>query len=260
MKTANEIKQAVKEKYGEIAQGKSSCCGGPKKYASSSVIRLTQGYDDNEVNVLPEDSDLGLGCGFPTRSAKFETGQTVLDLGSGAGVDCFLAAKAVGPDGKVIGIDMTDEMIEKARANAKQKGFTNVEFRLGEIEDLPVDSDIVDIVISNCVLNLVPDKEKAFSEIYRVLKPGGYFVVSDVVYVGEMPKEIREKMDLWTGCLAGAVQEHEYIEIIQKSGFYPVNILTSTKLDQFATDKFFGQSVTVQGIKPKTETQFGEYE
>ena len=260
MKSSKEIKKAVKEKYGSIAQTGSSCCGSGKNCGSSSVIRLTQGYDEDETGVLPEGADLGLGCGFPTRSAKFQKGQTVLDLGSGAGVDCFLAAEAVGREGHVIGVDMTDEMIEKARTNARQKKIKNVEFRLGEIEELPVESESVDVVLSNCVINLVPDKKKAFAEIYRVLKPGGYFVISDIVFEGEMPKEVKEKIELWTGCLAGTLPQEEYLSKIRNAGFQSIKILSETMYDQFATADFHGKSITVQGMKITDKILSGEYE
>jgi len=251
MSTNTELKEAVKEKYGSIAKNSSSCCGPTCCCGSNSVTQLTEGYKEEEMAKLPEGADLGLGCGFPTRAAKFEKGQTVLDLGSGAGVDVFLAADAVGPTGKVIGVDMTQPMIDKARENARKKGIQNVEFRLGEIENLPVESNTVDIVISNCVLNLVPDKNKAFAEIFRVLKPKGYFVVSDIVYEGEMPEEIKKQIDLYTGCVAGAVRQDQYLEIIDKTGFKPVRVLSETQYDIMATENFHGKSITVQGIKPE---------
>jgi arsenite methyltransferase len=260
MKSAKEIKEAVKQKYGSIARQKSSCCGETSSCCNSGTTRLTTGYDGLEMEALPEEADLGLGCGFPTRSAGFQEGQTVVDLGSGAGVDCFLAAKAVGPTGKVIGIDMTTEMIEKARTNAKSKNYANVEFRLGELESLPVEDDSVDVVISNCVLNLVPDKEKAFAEIFRILKPNGYFVISDVVYVGEMPKQIQEKLELWTGCLAGALPEDKYLQMMRKVGFQSLQILSETKYDQYATDSFWGKSITLKGMKIDNSNSFGDYE
>jgi SAM-dependent methyltransferase len=170
------------------------------------------------------DADFGLGCGIPTEFARIQTGQTVLDLGSGAGNDAFVARRLVGDAGRVIGVDMTEAMIARANKNLAKVGFTNMEFRLGEIEDLPVDSDSVDVVISNCVLNLVPDKGRAFGEINRVLKPGGHFAISDIVLRGELPPELKEAAVMYTGCVAGAMQIHDYLDVIHRAGFRNVHI------------------------------------
>ncbi len=247
------IKQGVKAHYAEVARGAgccggsvSSCCGGEGAQVNSLV-------DYGELNItLPEGANLGLGCGIPTAHAGLRFGETVLDLGSGAGVDVFLAAKAVGPVGRVIGVDMTPEMIAKARENAAKGGFTNVEFRLGEIEDLPVDSEGVDVVISNCVLNLVPDKRRAFAEIFRVLKPGGRFTISDIVTYGAVPAEIRQDMELWAGCVAGAMDQEEYLQLIREAGFEDVRVVKSDDYGAEGAGAVAGYglaSITVEGLK-----------
>ena len=176
--------------------------------------------DYSSLELLPvEGSDLGLGCGMPTRFAALQPGEVVLDLGSGAGIDVFLAAKAVGETGSAIGVDMTEAMIERAWQNARKHQIKNVDFRLGEIESLPVDSSSVDVVLSNCVINLTPNKQRVFAEIARVLKPGGRFIISDIVTFGDVPPEIRQDMELWAGCVAGAIDEQEYLAIIRRNGF-----------------------------------------
>jgi SAM-dependent methyltransferase len=212
----HEVKKVVKGRYAKIAQGKGGCCtcGG-----SDSVTRSKEvGYSDEEMNHVPE-ANLGLGCGNPTALAEIKEGDTVLDLGSGAGFDAFLAAKKVGKRGKVIGVDMTPEMIKKARANAKKYGYTNTDFRLGDIEDLPVDDDSIDIIISNCVINLAPDKDKVFSEAHRVLKDNGSMFASDIVLLEELPEEKREDHDLICGCVGGALLKDDYITKLKKAGF-----------------------------------------
>ncbi|MCF8262651.1 MAG: arsenite methyltransferase [Melioribacteraceae bacterium] len=224
MENANQIKNIVKEKYGEIAkaQGEKSCCG------SSKVVDYTMfqdSYDNLEGHV--QDADLGLGCGLPTEVAGIKTGDTVLDLGCGAGNDVFVARTLVGNDGKVIGLDMTEDMIELAEKNNRKLGFGNVEFRLGEIEKMPVEDDSIDVVISNCVLNLVPDKEKSFAEIYRVLKSGAHFCVSDIVIEGELNEELKKSAEMYAGCVAGAIQKDEYLGIIEKAGFKNVDVAKS---------------------------------
>ena len=194
-------------------------------------------------------ADLGLGCGMPTRSAGIRPGETVLDLGSGAGIDAFLAAREAGPEGRVIGVDMTPEMIARARANAIKGGFNQVEFRLGEIEALPVESESVDVVISNCVINLVPDKAKAFSEIYRVLRPGGRFSISDIVTIGHVPDEIRQDMELWAGCIAGAMEITNYLNVIVRAGFQEVKVSQKVEFDTPQGQDYSFASITVEGRK-----------
>lgn len=221
MTNQDEIKKIVKEKYGDIAQTRessSSCCD----ETASFVTVMSDNYSGQE-GYQPE-ADLGLGCGIPTAFANLREGMTVLDLGSGAGNDVFIAAKIVGPAGKVIGIDMTEQMIGRAETNKKKSGIEHVEFRLGEIEALPVESHSIDVVISNCVLNLVPDKRKAFSEIYRVLKPGGYFTVSDIVVEGTLPSSLRKLAEAWAGCVAGALEKKDYLTVASQVGFTSITI------------------------------------
>jgi arsenite methyltransferase len=227
MKTDEELKQLVKEKYGEIAlqnkeQNASSCCGATS--GCSTVDYSVFAEDYSQLAGYSAEADLGLGCGLPTAFAHIRPGDTVLDLGSGAGNDCFVARSVVGEAGKVIGVDMTETMIQKAKANAEKLGFTNVEFRLGEIEDLPLASNRVDVVVSNCVLNLVPDKRKAFAETFRVLKPGGHFSISDVVLAGELPEGLRKDAEMYAGCVSGAIQKEDYLQIIRETGFRNVQV------------------------------------
>jgi SAM-dependent methyltransferase len=208
------LKLAVRQHYAEAAQT-GSCCSSSDCCTSSSPL-----IDYGELAAsLPQGADLGLGCGTPTRFAGIQPGETVLDLGSGAGIDVFLAAQAVGPQGRAIGVDMTPEMIAKARQNASKGGYTNVEFRLGEIERLPIETASVDVVLSNCVINLVPDKRQVFSEIYRALKPGGRFVVSDIVVNAPMDAAARDNLALWAGCVSGAEEINAYLEIVRGAGF-----------------------------------------
>ncbi len=221
MKTTAELKQIVKEKYSEIALqdnplNASSCCGATS--CSTEVYNIMTD-DYSAVKGYNADADLALGCGLPTQFAKIKAGDTVIDLGSGAGNDCFVARTETGETGKVIGIDMTEAMINRARINAEKLGFNNIEFRLGDIEDLPVGENRADVVVSNCVLNLVPDKAKAFNEIYRVLKPGGHFSISDIVLKGHLPEMILATAELYAGCISGAIQKDEYLDIVVKSGF-----------------------------------------
>lgn len=242
MKDKN-IKKIVKEGYAKIAAtngsccGRSSCCSGSD---SATTISKKIGYTDDELKSVPKGSNLGLGCGNPIALASLKEGEAVLDLGSGAGFDAFLASKKVGPRGRVIGVDMTPEMIAKAKANAKKSGYKNVEFRLGEIEKLPVEDDSVDVIISNCVINLSPDKEKTFKEAFRVLRSGGRLMVSDLVLVKDLPKAIKESVEAYVGCLAGAVFKEDYLACIKKAGFdnikvveeayYPVEAMASIKV------------------------------
>ncbi|QMU26945.1 arsenite methyltransferase [Adhaeribacter radiodurans] len=226
MKTAEELKQIVKEKYSEIAlqskvQNESSCCGATCGCATDITIMAE---DYSKLKGYQSEADLGLGCGLPTEYAHLKVGDTVLDLGSGAGNDCFVARSIVGETGKVIGVDMTEAMIQKAKINAEKLGFTNVEFRLGEIEDLPLAANRVDVVVSNCVLNLVPNKEQAFKETFRVLKPKGHFSISDVVLEGELPAGLQKAAEMYAGCVSGAIQQEEYLGIINAVGFENVQV------------------------------------
>jgi len=225
MKSAESTKKLVKEKYGEIARKASqkSCCScdcSSEPDRDYSVI--SDSYQSMEGYVA--EADLGLGCGLPTEFAAIKTGDTVVDLGSGAGNDVFIARRLTGDAGRVIGIDMTPEMILKAQENNRKLGYQNVDFRLGEIEKLPVPDHTTDVVISNCVLNLVPDKEKAFREVFRILRTGGHFCISDVVIKGKLPKKLQESAEMYTGCVAGALQQDQYLEIINKAGFSKVEI------------------------------------
>lgn len=226
MKTSEELKEVVREKYGEIAnqskeENETSCCGAGE---CSTVDYAVFAEDYTKLGGYNADADLGLGCGIPTEFAQIEEGNTVLDLGSGAGNDCFVARELVGESGKVIGVDMTDVMIEKARENAEKLNFNNVEFRKGDIENLPIGGNRVDVVISNCVLNLVPDKVKAFAETFRVLKPDGHFSVSDVVLKGDLPENLKNDAEMYAGCVSGAIQLNEYINIIKETGFTEISI------------------------------------
>ncbi len=226
MKTSEELKAIVREKYSEIAlqskeQNQSSCCGA----GGCSTADYTIFSDDySNLKGYQPDADLGLGCGLPTEFALIKKGDTVVDLGSGAGNDCFVARSLTGESGKVIGLDMTDAMVTKAWENADKLGFTNVEFRKGDIEQMPIGGNRADVVISNCVLNLVPDKQKAFSEIFRILKPGGHFSISDVVIEGSMPMELQEAAEMYAGCVSGAIQKEVYLELIRQQGFSEIQV------------------------------------
>lgn len=234
MKT-EDLKFIVKEKYGKIArenQGdvKSSCCCSSSTCTDSEFISMI-GDDYSKLDGYNPDADMGLGCGIPTHFAGIKKGDSVLDLGSGAGNDCFVARAAVGPDGHVTGLDFTEAMIEKANKNAAKLGLTNVDFIYGDIEDMPLPANSFDVVVSNCVLNLVPDKSKAFSEILRVLKPGGHFCVSDVVIKGELTESARKSAELYAGCVSGALKMPEYLSIIEKSGFADITIHKERKIE-----------------------------
>jgi SAM-dependent methyltransferase len=212
-----KTRKVVREAYGKIAQGQESCgcgtCGPDTKEFAKSI-----GYSEEELKAIPNEANLALSCGNPTALASLKEGEVVLDLGSGGGFDCFLAATRVGPNGKVIGVDMTPEMVEKARDNAKKNGVENVEFRLGEIENLPVGDNSVDVVISNCVINLSADKPRAFQEIYKVLKPSGRIAISDIALLKELPEKIRESIEAYVGCVGGAILVKDYKKIVRASG------------------------------------------
>ena len=228
-----EIKKVVREGYGKIAQKDLSCCAPANSCCGSTDvvqgISKEIGYSDEELKVVPEGSNLGLGCGNPVALASLKEGEVVLDLGSGAGFDCFLAANQVGKTGKVIGVDMTPEMLDRARENARKGNYENVEFRLGEIENLPVADDSADIIISNCVINLSPDKRRVFQEAFRVLRPGGRLMVSDIVLMKELPEEVKNSVTAYIGCLAGAVTKKEYLDAIQSAGFQGTKILDEAR-------------------------------
>jgi arsenite methyltransferase len=220
-----DVKQAVKKRYGEMArQAGKSCCGGAR---TAETAAEAIGYTSKEMAAVPEGANLGLGCGNPLALAAVRAGDVVLDLGSGAGFDAFLGASRVGAEGRVIGVDMTEDMVSQARANAARGGYTNVEFRLGEIESLPVEDSSIDLVISNCVLNLVPDKAQAFREIARVLKPGGRMMVSDIVRRGELPAWVLEDAEAYVACVAGAAEQEEYLGLIRAAGLTDVEVLAA---------------------------------
>ncbi len=223
-----DIKQAVKDRYGNIAKTDGGCCSGTTSCGcgpeSFTDVSKMVGYTDKDINAVPEGANLGLGCGNPVALASLKEGETVLDLGSGAGFDCFLAANKVGKKGRVIGVDMTPEMIKKARANAAKGGYANVEFRQGEIEKLPVENDSIDIIISNCVINLSTEKDKVFGEAFRVLKPGGRLMVSDIVLLAPLPEYIKNNIIAYVGCLAGADLKDDYLASIRKAGFEDISV------------------------------------
>lgn len=226
MQTDNQLKELVKEKYGEIAdqsrtQNAASCCG--SGCCSDEVYNL-MADDYTQLKGYNPDADLGLGCGLPTEFAKIKKGDTVIDLGSGAGNDCFVARAITGETGKVIGIDFTDKMIEKARINAEKLGYHNVEFRFGDIEKMPVSADVADVVVSNCVLNLVPNKFNVLKEVFRVLKPGGHFSISDIVLEGELPAQLKQAAEMYAGCVSGAIQKQVYLELIEATGFKNITV------------------------------------
>jgi SAM-dependent methyltransferase len=253
MKTGTQIKEEVREKYAQIARGeieliapKSSCCG----TAENAVVNISLKYDDADQAAVPEGADLGLGCGTPASFAEMKEGMTVLDLGSGAGIDCFVASRYVGETGRVIGVDMTEEMVRKANENKTKVKAANVEFRLGEIEALPVDSASVDRVISNCVINLVPDKAKAFREIYRGLRSGGRFTVSDIVVEGDISEAERSDASLWAGCISGALERAEYLGIIGQIGFRDIRVVSEKRYDYKLKGSGGLFSITVSAAKP----------
>jgi len=265
---SKDLKAIVKEKYRQIAnqpktQNESSCCGSSGCCSESEISMIGDEY--NHVKGYHKNADLGLGCGLPTEFAGIKKGHHVLDLGSGAGNDCFVARAMVGESGKVTGIDFTEAMIEKALENNQKLGYTNVEFMQGDIEAMPLPDDLFDVVISNCVLNLVPDKEKAFKEIYRVLKPGGHFCVSDVVLSGHLPEKIKQDAEMYAGCISGAIPKDDYLEIIRGNHFTDVSIekekeieipntmmlkyLSMDELRKFKKEKTGIYSITVKAKK-----------
>ena len=274
MHDTNDIKEAVRKRYAGVAQqggwspqagdGGAGCgCGGPSNAAccgtaaatagdpaaaDSATKRMDLGYSDEDLAAVPEGADLGLGCGNPLALLELREGETVLDLGSGGGLDCFIAAKQVGPSGRVIGVDMTPEMVAKARRNAAAGGHTNVEFRLGEIEHLPVSDASVDAIISNCVVNLVPDKRQVFADALRTLKPGGRMSVSDIVLLGDIPLKIRDSVEAYVSCLAGAVLRDDYLAMMAEVGFTDIRV---TSERTFSLDDA-GVADTVEEIQAHT--------
>lgn len=270
MNNDSTLKELVREKYSEIAaQSKdinaASCCGATSACCGDEVYNI-MADDYTKLEGYNPDADLGLGCGLPTEFAKIKEGDTVIDLGSGAGNDAFVARKLTGEKGKVIGIDFTEAMIARARENAEKLGLNNVEFRQGDIEDMPVTANKADVIVSNCVLNLVPNKHKVFSEIYRVLKPGGHFSISDIVLEGELPAKWKEVAELYAGCVSGAIQKKEYLGIIEEAGFknstlqkdktivIPDSILaeylTTEEIAEYKNGKTRITSITVYAEKP----------
>ena len=271
MQTQEQIKDMVRQKYSEIAlqdkeTNQSACCGSG---CCSTEVYNIMSDDYNQLEGYNPDADLGLGCGLPTQFAKIKKGDVVIDLGSGAGNDAFIARHETGETGKVIGIDFTPAMIERARLNAEARGFHNVEFRQGDIEHMPVTANTADVIVSNCVLNLVPNKDGVIKDIYRVLKPGGHFSISDIVLEGDLPTTIREAAEMYAGCVSGAIQKNEYLELIKANGFEHITVqkdkaivvpddILSQYLDaeQLAAFKLSGtgiRSVTVYAEKPVAE-------
>ena len=247
VKLVKNIKKIVKKNYGQIARQNSSCCGDGSCCGGNSPDNLSKiiGYSAEQIDAVPGGSNLGLGCGNPLAIASIKKGDVVLDLGSGAGFDTFLASSKVGNEGKVIGVDMTDKMIEKAKENVTKGNYKNVEFRKGDIENLPVKGSSVDFIISNCVINLAPDKKKVFKEAYRVLKPGGRIMVSDVVLSKKLPKELEENEELLTSCISGAIIKRDYLNLLTKAGFSDIKI---HKEMPFLSDGY-GLSITFSAIK-----------
>ena len=232
--TSEQLKEIVKEKYSLIAeqskgQNEASCCGATS--GCSTVDYTVMADDYSNLKGYVADADLGLGCGLPTEFALIKEGDTVVDLGSGAGNDAFIARSIAGASGKVIGIDFTEKMIEKARANGEKLNYKNVEFRQGDIENMPLGGNVADVVVSNCVLNLVPDKKRAFAEIFRILKKGGHFSVSDIVLVGELPGGLKKSAEMYAGCVAGAIQKDEYLDIIRQSGFSDIKVQKEKRIN-----------------------------
>lgn len=268
-----DIKKEVRKNYADIAKQNRSCCGpqtptsvNPLKASSCSGAPPTasdmskkMGYSEEELSKLPEGANLGLGCGNPVALASLKEGDTYLDLGSGAGIDCFLAAEKVGKTGKVIGVDMTPEMIDRARENAKKTEYDNVDFRLGEIEHLPVADNSVDVITSNCVINLSPDKSAVFKEAYRVLKPGGRLMISDIVLLKELPQTILDSIEAYVGCVSGALLKDEYLGIVRDSGFTDIEIISENFSGEIWVDNPLAESIIQQlGITIEEASDLGK--
>lgn len=274
MTTSEELKKIVQQKYGEIAsqnENGASCCGSGGCGTPEAYSLMNEDY--SQIEGYNAEADLGLGCGLPTQFAKIQQGDTVIDLGSGAGNDCFVARHETGETGKVIGVDFTEAMIDKARKNAEKLGYNNVEFRQGDIDNMPVSDNIADVIVSNCVLNLVPDKAKVIAEIYRVLKPGGHFSISDIVLAGKLPEKLKQDAEMYAGCVSGAIQKDVYLNHIKASGFEnmiiqkekPIDIpdtllnnyLSASEIENFKNGANGIYSITIfaqkPGIKPLKE-------
>ncbi len=262
MSTTEEIKEAVKEKYGQAAaqvrSGKASCCGGGSTGTASCDPITSDLYSVEEGASIPEKALLAsLGCGNPTALAKLNPGETVLDLGSGGGIDVLLSARRVGPAGKAYGLDMTDEMLALARENQKKAGVENVEFLKGEIENIPLPDNSVDVIISNCVINLSADKDKVFREAFRVLKPGGRLAVSDIVVRGDVPPEIQRSLELWAGCIAGALRDTDYVSKVKAAGFQAVEVEpTRIYTEADARQSFSGDDIDLDRLAPQIDGKF----
>lgn len=260
--STQDIKEAVKEKYGQAAlrviKGGSSCCGAAPAVEGCPDPITSNLYDGAQTGEIPEEALLAsLGCGNPTALAELKPGETVLDLGSGGGIDVLLSAKRVGPSGKAYGLDMTDEMLALARDNQRKAGIGNVEFLRGEIENIPLPDNSVDVIISNCVINLSTDKDAVLREAFRVLKPGGRFAVSDIVVRGEVPAEIRRKMELWIGCMAGALEENEYVAKLAQAGFETVSVeATRVYYVAEARELLANKGINVDAIAPLVDGKF----
>jgi len=272
METSEQLKQIVKEQYGKIAdqsreENSSSCCGAGCGCATVDEAIMAEDYTKLQGYVA--DADLGLGCGLPTEFAMIREGDVVVDLGSGAGNDAFVARSVAGPTGKVIGVDFTEKMIAKARANAEKLGYHNVEFRYGDIENMPLNENVADVAVSNCVLNLVPDKARAFAETFRVLKPGGHFSVSDIVLKGELPEGLRASAEMYAGCVSGAIQKDRYLQVIEDAGFKGIKLQKERKItipdeilsvylnareqEKYRSGELGVYSITVYAEKPSVE-------
>ena len=257
-----EIKKIVRDGYAKVLSQNTSCC--PTSSCCSGTdqaknISKIVGYSDAEISTVPEGANLGFGCGNPVALASLREGDVVLDLGSGAGFDAFLAAKRVGKIGRVIGVDMTPEMVFKAKENAKKGKYPNVEFRLGEIEKLPVEDRSIDVIISNCVINLSPDKEKVFKEAFRVLKPGGRLMVSDLVLVRDLPKIIKESVEAYVGCLSGAIKKDEYLKLIKMARFQDVEVISESNYPVDAMfDSLKGAEDAVASVKVSAKKPAGK--
>lgn len=272
LQTSEQLKQLVKDKYSEIAEqdrdlNASSCCGAT---GCSTIDNAIMAEDYTQLQGYTADADLGLGCGLPTQHAQMKTGDTVIDLGSGAGNDAFVARSVVGESGRVIGIDFTEKMIEKARMNAEKLGYNNVEFRQGDIEKIPVSANVADVVVSNCVMNLVPNKAKAFSETFRILKPGGHFSISDIVLKGDLPEGLQKSAEMYAGCVSGAIQQSDYLLTIKDVGFANLQLqkekkitipneilalyLTEQEFKKYKSGELGIYSITVYAEKPLAQT------
>lgn len=265
-----EIKKVVRKNYADIAKQEGSCCGpktiNPTKASSccggpptADDMSKKMGYSEEELAKLPEGANLGLGCGNPVALASLKEGDTYLDLGSGGGIDCFLAAEKVGKSGKIIGIDMTPEMIDRARENAKKGGYENVEFRLGEIEHLPVADNSVDVITSNCVINLSPDKKAVFKDAYRVLKPGGKIMISDIVLLKELPEAVLQSVEAYVGCVSGAILKEEYLKIVKDVGFEEIEVVSESSAGEvWVNDPLSASIIEKLGITMEEAKEMGK--